>query len=121
MLSSDGACGRPSREMRSGLATSRCPRSASTRITGVAILDGPGTDADRHINALPDHIHPAVGRLKMQRYPRIARHKSRQHRSDMDMQQGDRTGDPDATARLGAQRLDRLLRRSASISIALQC
>ncbi len=40
----------------------------------VAILDGPGTDADRHINALPDHIHPAVGRLKMQRYPRIARH-----------------------------------------------
>jgi hypothetical protein len=39
----------------------------------------------------------------------------------MDMQQGDRTGDPDATARLGAQRLDRLLRRSASISIALQC
>ncbi len=43
--------------------------------------------------------------------PRIARHKSRQHRSDMDMQQGDRTGDPDATARLGAQRLDRLLRR----------
>lgn len=77
----------------------------------VAILDGPGTDADRHINALPDHIHPAVGRLKMQRYPVIARHKSRQHRSDMDMQQGDRTGDPDATARLGAQRLDRLLRR----------
>jgi DNA-binding transcriptional LysR family regulator len=36
------------------------------------------------IDALPDHIHPAVGRLKMQSDPGIARHKSRQHRSDMD-------------------------------------
>ncbi len=97
--------------MRSGLATSRCPRSASTRIT--RSLSSMGRGRTRIATSMPSPT-TSTRRLVASRCsvtPGIARHKSRQHRSDMDMQQGDRTGDPDATARLGAQRLDRLLRR----------
>ena len=68
-LSSDGACGRPSRKNEIWAGHQPVPAVRQHAHHQVAILDGPGTDADRHINALPDHIHPAVGRLKMQRYP----------------------------------------------------